>query len=240
MIPFVLIWIGSSLLADCRKATPAQIQPIDSTDTVTPTPVRKSWLALGDSYTIGQSVSVLERFPAQTIDSLFQRGLFINDLTYIAATGWTCNALESTIQSRSAELRPPYSIVSLLIGVNDQYPLRDTFGYREKFTRLLAKSIELAGNRTDRVFVLSIPDYSVTPFAQGSDTTLIRQQLDRYNIINKEESYRYGVSYTDITPSTRQARYDRTLLAYDSLHPSGKEYAKWAQLLAPKIRQVFN
>lgn len=235
-----LLLLSGTLLTDCRKSDPAPIQTVDTTDTVPPAPERKRWLALGDSYTIGQSVPELERFPAQTIDSLFQRGLFINDLTYIAATGWTCSALESTIDSRMATLQTPYAIVSLLIGVNDQYPYRDTFLYREKFTRLLGKAISLAGNRTDRVFVLSIPDYSVTPFAQGNDTTLIRQQLDRFNAVNKEVSYQFGVSYTDITPSTRQARYDKTLLAYDSLHPSGKEYAKWAHLLAPKIRQVFN
>ena len=142
-------------------------------------------------------------------------------------------------QHRATPSQAPYSIVTLLIGVNDQYQTRDTTGYRERFTRLLNTSIALAGNDRRRVFVLSIPDYSVTPFARGLDTAAIRRQIDWFNSINRSVTLENNISYTDITPSTREAAIDKTLLAQDSLHPSGKEYAKWAARLAPLMKQVL-
>ncbi len=132
-----------------------------------------------------------------------------------------------------------YNVVSLLIGVNDQYQQFDTGGYRTDYTQCLQKAITLAGNKTDHVFVISIPDYSITPFAAGSDTAEIRRQIDEFNAINKEVTLSYNISYTDITPLTREAKTDASLIAGDGLHPSGKEYAKWAELLAPEIEKVL-
>ena len=133
----------------------------------------------------------------------------------------------------------PYDVVTLLIGVNDQYQHFDTGGYRIHFTQCLQNAIALAGNKKDHVFVLSIPDYSVTPFAANSDTAQIRKELDEFNAINKEITLSFNISYTDITPLTREAKNDASLIAGDGLHPSGKEYAKWAALLAPEIEKVL-
>jgi lysophospholipase L1-like esterase len=195
------------------------------------------WLALGDSYTIGQSVKEEERFPAQTISILKSNNLLFKTPEYIATTGWTTINLLDGIKTQKPQ--GPYDVVSLLIGVNDQYQHMDTGGYRPHFIQCLEKAIALAGNKTDHVFVVSIPDYSVTPFAQNSDTAQIRQQLDEFNAINKEITLSYNISYTDITPLTREAKNDASLIAGDGLHPSGKEYAKWAAALAPEIEKVL-
>jgi lysophospholipase L1-like esterase len=196
-----------------------------------------SWLALGDSYTIGQSVSDDERFPAQTISMLQSDRLHFIQPQYIAATGWTTQNLLDAIAQQISQV--PYDVVSLLIGVNDQYQHLDTAGYRARFTECLQKAIVLAGNDISHVFVLSIPDYSVTPFAANSDTAEIHKEIDEFNAINKAITLSYNISYIDITPLTREVKYDASLIAGDGLHPSGKEYAKWAELLAIEIKKVL-
>ncbi len=165
------------------------------------------------------------------------KNLFFKTPEYIATTGWTTLILLNAIASQNPQ--GPYDVVSLLIGVNDQYQHMDTGGYRIHFTQCLQQAIALAGNRTNHVFVLSIPDYSVTPFAQNSDTMQIRKGIDQFNSINKEITESYQISYTNITPLTREAKNDASLIAGDGLHPSGKEYAKWAALLAPEIEKVL-
>ena len=196
-----------------------------------------SYLALGDSYTIGQSVGEDDRFPAQTIALLKNENKLVKQPQYIATTGWTTLDLLDAIQKQN--LQGPFDIVTLLIGVNDQYQHMDTAGYRLHFTECLNKAIALAGYKKDHVFVLSIPDYSVTPFAQTSDTMQIRKELDEFNAINKAITLSYDISYSDITPFTREAKTDASLIAVDGLHPSGKEYAKWAAVLAPAINNVL-
>jgi len=196
----------------------------------------KTWLALGDSYTIGQNVSEAERFPHQTANSLKQSGINIGTPDYIATTGWTTDVLLAAIQTQNPV---KHDVVSLLIGVNDEYQRHDTTGYRQRFTTLLLKSIELVNGKKENVFVLSIPDYSVTPFAAGSDTAQIRKEIDWFNAINKEVTNVYQCPYLDITASTREARYNPALLANDGLHPSGMEYKKWADRLAPMMLPVL-
>ncbi len=206
---------------------------------VTPPPggqTSKSWLALGDSYTIGQGVEEAGRFPTQTANLLRGGGININAPTYIAATGWTTTALQSAITAQQPGI---YDVVSLLIGVNDQYQTRDTTGYRQRFTVLLQKAIELTRGRPSHVFVLSIPDYSVTPFAAFSDTARIRQQIDWFNAINKQVTQQYNCPYLDITPSTREARTNPALLAPDRLHPSALEYRRWADRLSVLMLPVL-
>jgi lysophospholipase L1-like esterase len=203
---------------------------------VVTTPVKK-FLALGDSYTIGQSVAEADRFPVQTKKWLVDSGINILAPEIIAATGWPTTSLQNAIASQNPQ--GPYDVVSLLIGVNDQYQMHDTTGYRGRFLQLLNTSIQLAGNRNDHVFVLSIPDYSVTPFAQFSDTAFIRQQIDQFNSINKQVTAQRNCYYLDITPSTREAKNDPSLLAGDGLHPSGKEYKKWADRLGPMMKVVL-
>ena len=195
-----------------------------------------TWLALGDSYTIGQSVNAGDRFATQTANLLQMSGINMAVPRYIAATGWTTNNLATA----SASQNPAnHDVVSLLIGVNDQYQTRDTTGYRQRFTSLLNKAIQLANGKTTHVFVLSIPDYSVTPFAASSDTAQIRKEIDFFNTINRQVTESYAVAYLDITPGTRLAKTNPNLLAPDGLHPSKLEYKNWADRLAPLILPVL-
>ena len=187
-------------------------------------PVR--YLALGDSYTIGESVAEEERWPNQLV-ALVNSSKEI-DVTIIARTGWTTSELWQGIQA--ANPQGTYDMVSLLIGVNNQYRGYDINEYREEFRFLLEKSIEYAGGNPEHVIVLSIPDWGVTPFAWGRDTTQIAADIDAYNAINLEESQKAGVHYVDVTPVSREAVNDPTLIAADGLHPSGKMYAEWAKL----------
>jgi len=195
-----------------------------------------SYLALGDSYTIGQSVSESERFPAQTVSILRQLGVKIGIPVYIAQTGWTTANLQQAITNQNPST---FNVVTLLIGVNDQYQRVDTGTYAIRFSQLLEKAIQLAKGNKANVFVLSIPDYSATPFVATADKTRISTEIDWFNRINERVTLFNGVSYTDITPSTRQAATNASLIATDNLHPSGSEYRKWAEILAPKIKAVL-
>ena len=190
------------------------------------------YLALGDSYTIGESVSEGERWPMQLADRLQADGIHV-EVTIIARTGWTTDELWQGIQAQTIE--PPYDLVSLLIGVNNQYRGRDINEYREQFVFLLNKAIEYAGGRTERVIVLSIPDWGVTPYAEGRDRTQIAREIDAYNAVNREESLRAGVRYVDVAPASRLAVNDVSLLAADGLHPSGKMYSLWTDLAYPLV-----
>ncbi|MDQ6758109.1 MAG: SGNH/GDSL hydrolase family protein [Bacteroidota bacterium] len=197
----------------------------------------KTYLALGDSYTIGESVSSAERFPNQAVTFLRAQGIKINDPKIIATTGWTTRNLIDAINA--SPLQNNYDVVSLLIGVNNQYQGRSIDEYKTEFTLLLNRSIQYAGGKATHVFVLSIPDYSVTPFAQNSDTARIAREIDQFNAVNKTIAQQFGVNYIDITPISREAKNDPSLIAYDGLHPSGKQYKKWAELLVPLIMKVL-
>lgn len=194
------------------------------------------YLALGDSYTIGQNVAEAERFPAQTIQ-LLRATLPIDPPKYIATTGWTTTNLINAINADKPANN--YDIVTLLIGVNDQYQQMDTSGYRMRFTTLLNTAITLAAGRVGRVFVLSIPDYSATPYVQQNDKARVSREIDAFNAINKDVTLAHNIAYTDITPISKEASNDPSLVANDGLHPSGKQYAKWAELLAPAIKNSF-
>lgn len=220
-----------SLLA-CAKDKPVTTQPGNP---VNPGPL-KTWLALGDSYTIGQSVNAADRFPTQTANLLAQQGINMSVPQYIAQTGWTTVNLSSAMPS---SLPTNYDIVTLLIGVNDQYQTHDTTGYRQRFTNLLSRAIELANGKKEQVFVVSIPDYSVTPFAANNDTARIRREIDWFNAINKHVTQLFNCAYLDITPSTREAKNNTALLAADGLHPSALEYRRWANRLAPLMLPVL-
>ena len=220
------------VLISCNKKTVAPTISIPP-----PTTTAKSYLALGDSYTIGQSVDANDRFPAQTVALLKQQGINVNSPVYIAQTGWTTANLQSAITNQN----PPstFDVVSLLIGVNDQYQGLDTSGYALRFTQLLEKAIQLAGGKKTNVFVLSIPDYSATPFVPTSNKSKVTMEIDGFNAINKRITTSFNVSHTDITPYTREAATNTALIANDNLHPSGLEYKKWAEMLAPKMRAVL-
>ena len=222
------------LMAGCTKQTHTGYLPMAVNDSA-----YKSYLALGDSYTIGESVAVQDRYPAQAVSMLLNNdGVRFSTPEYIAVTGWTTGNLINSVNN-APPTRSTYDFVSLLIGVNNQYQGRSQAEYNTEFTSLLNTAIRYAGNRPSRVAVLSIPDWSVTPFAIGRDTALIRKQIDSFNVINKQITLASGVHYIDITTSTRMALTDRTLLAGDGLHPSGKEYTKWATMLAAFIKSVL-
>ena len=232
----LVIFFLSCLLFSCDKKDNPPPPPVFSPPPPPATGVKK-YLALGDSYTIGQSVPETDRFPVQTKKWLTDQGLNVSAPQFIATTGWTTTNLQSALAAQNPA--GPYDIVSLLIGVNDQYRQHDTTGYRENFSQLLNKSIQLAGGFRLHVFVLSIPDYSVTPFGQNLDTALIRLQIDQFNVINKEVTLQNNCQYLDITPLTREAINDPSLIAIDGLHPSAKEYRKWADLLGLLMKTVL-
>ena len=197
------------------------------------------YLALGDSYTIGESVDESARWSNQ-LSALLSPHLEGEDIeiTVIAKTGWTTAELWQGIQAR--EITPPYDLVSLLIGVNNQYRGLDIEEYRGQFVFLVNKAIQYAGGDADKVIVLSIPDWGVTPFAHGRDAGKIASEIDAFNAINKKETENAGAHYVDITPISRETVNDPSLIAPDGLHPSGKMYAMWAEKVLPIALNIFS
>ena len=194
------------------------------------------YLALGDSYTIGESVPAEERWPNQLAQLLAADNMQI-EVTIIARTGWTTSELWQGIQAE--RIHPPYDLVSLLIGVNNQYRGYEINEYRDQFDFLLKKSIEYAGGDANRVLVVSIPDWGVTPFAFGRDPEQIAKDINGFNSVNRDMSEKSGVHYSDITPVSREAINNPLLVAPDGLHPSGKMYAMWAEQAYPIVREIL-
>lgn len=198
-----------------------------------------SYLALGDSYTIGESVEEFDRFPVQLVTQMRLGDYLVSDAKIIARTGWTTDELQSAIDQAGIQ-GTTYSIVSLLIGVNNQfrgYPIKD---YEAEFLSLLKQAIVFAGGDQSRVFVLSIPDYGVTPFGKQRGEEEIAQEIDEFNAVNQAISTNLAVNYIDITDISRVAKTDSTLIADDLLHPSGKMYSQWVERLYAKVDEVLN
>ena len=195
-----------------------------------------SYLALGDSYTIGEQVSFADNYPNQAVQLLRREGFEFQAPEIVARTGWTTDELQFGINNRV--FLPVYDFVSLLIGVNNQYRGRSIEEYKTQFEELLKQAILFAHNRPQRVVVLSIPDWGITPFAAGSDRQQIAREIDAFNAANKAIANQYHTYYIDITPGTREAATDNSLLAADGLHPSGKEYSRWAARIAAYFRSV--
>ncbi|MBI5913740.1 MAG: SGNH/GDSL hydrolase family protein [Bacteroidetes bacterium] len=203
---------------------------------VVPDTTALTYLALGDSYTIGQSVSVAERFPEQLADSLRLAGHEVGHVRIVAKTGWTTNELQTGI-GKAHIADSTYSFVSLLIGVNNQYRGRSVEDYQPEFTELLNQAFAFAGGRKDRVFVVSIPDYAYTPFGNGNSD--ISEGIDAFNAANREITEALGIRYFDITPISREGLDDPMLVASDGLHPSGKQYARWVSLMLPEVKLML-
>jgi len=204
----------------------------------TPAPSNQSLriLALGDSYTIGEGVAENERWPNQLAVLLSEKNIQ-TDVTIIARTGWTTSELWQGIQADPPRGR--YDLVSLLIGVNNQYRGYDLDTYRDEFRFLLEKAIEYAGGKPEHVILLSIPDWGATPFASGRDRDEIANDIDAFNLINLDESKKMGVNYINVTLASREALNDPGFVAGDGLHPSGKMYAKWAKLVLPVAIRIL-
>jgi lysophospholipase L1-like esterase len=192
------------------------------------------YLALGDSYTIGEAVPEPTRWPVQLAGLLQSRGVAVGAPEIVARTGWTVSELDAGIDA--AAPHGPYDLVSLLIGVNDQYRGRSAAAYQLVFAGMLRRSIGFAGGNASRVIVLSIPDWSVTPFAlrSGRDVARVAQEIRQFNEVNRAETHRTGARYVDITPVSQQAAGRPALIAPDGLHPSAAMYTEWAKLTLPE------
>lgn len=194
----------------------------------------KTYLALGDSYTIGEKVLVEENFPNQTV-ALLNGKLSIPQI--IATTGWTTDELDAAITAANITT---FDIVSLLIGVNNQYRERTVNNFEIEFEHLVQRAIAFANNNSTHVVVLSIPDWGVTPFAEGRDREKIAREIDAYNLVCKIAAQKFNTHFIDITTAQRVDGNKEEFLAADKLHPSGKEYTKWAKRLAEKINEIHS
>ena len=199
--------------------------------------INYSYLALGDSYTIGEQIPFAENFPNQTVQILRKSGLAFCAAEIIAKTGWTTDELSNAIENTS--ILENYDIVSLLIGVNNQYRGRSATEFKIEFEHLLQKAIQFSGNRPYRVVVLSIPDWGVTPFAEGRDRKQVAEEIDVYNDVCKKSAAAFKTNFINITTSQREDSSKTDFLAADGLHPSGKEYKKWAAELANAILKAL-
>jgi lysophospholipase L1-like esterase len=189
------------------------------------------YLALGDSYTIGEGVEAGERWPVRLAALLRARGIAVADPEIVARTGWTTDELDAAIDE--AAPRGPYALVSLLIGVNNQYRGGAEPIYRNEFAGLLRRAVGFAGGDASRVVVLSIPDWGVTPFAEGRDRARIAAEIDAFNAAARAITVEAGARWVDVTPASREAGADPAMLVADGLHPSARQYERWARLALP-------
>lgn len=199
---------------------------------------QSKYLALGDSYTIGEGVQDTERWPVQLVGSLREQAWMVDRPKIVAQTGWTTGELSEAIIR--AGLIPSFHLVSLSIGVNNQYRGLSLDSYQVEFRQLLHVAIQLAGNEPGRVLVLSIPDWGVTPFAAGKDRLAIAAEIDAFNELNRIETAIQGAHYINITPLSRRAAGDASMIAHDNLHPSAKMYAGWVRLILPFAIQALS
>ena len=200
--------------------------------------MRRRYLALGDSYTIGEGVGEEDRWPVRLSAALVASGIPLSEPHIIARTGWTTAELLEAIASASPPPPPIHDLVTLLIGVNDQYRGYGVTAFRSGFEPLLARAIELAANDPHRVVVVSIPDWSVTPFARADPRgrAAIAAELDAFNEVTQQLATASGAAFVDVTGDSRRAADDSTLLAADSLHPSALMYESWVQSILPAAR----
>ncbi|MEO8802754.1 MAG: SGNH/GDSL hydrolase family protein [Rudaea sp.] len=198
------------------------------------------FLALGDSYTIGESVPASARWPVQVVDALAVRGIKLSGPEIVAQTGWTTDELSAAMDAHT--FHPPYALVTLSIGVNNQYRGRNLGNYRNEFQHLLERAIKLAGDHPQHVIVVSIPDWGVTRFGAGSgrDTKQIARELDAYNAANAKISARLGARYVDVTGISRNAGAAADMLTGDGLHPSVAQYKLWVDAILAQAQSVLS
>ncbi|MBD8526964.1 SGNH/GDSL hydrolase family protein [Pseudomarimonas arenosa] len=199
-------------------------------------PIR--YLALGDSYTIGEAVAESERWPMQLAAALRRDGIELATPRIIAKTGWTTDELSAAMDT--AEPLGRWDLVSLLIGVNNQYRGRDLPEFEQQFEGLLLRAMALVGGHPDRLFVVTIPDWGVTPFAEGRDRSEIGKQLDAFNAAVQRIAGRHDVKVVDIAPISRLRGAEPAMVASDGLHPSGKLYTLWTERAIPVVRDLLS
>lgn len=225
------------ILTSCEQNRSEYIVPVspNSNPIVNPNPnpaEELTYLALGDSYTIGESVDASQRWPVQLTALLKKAGYNYKDPRIIATTGWTTDALEAAIDQ--ANIQEKYNLVTLLIGVNDQYRGRNVESFRTNYIKVLDKAIALANNNPNNVIVVSIPDWGVSPFAASRDRDKISQEIDLYNSVKNEETIKKQVRFINITAISRQALNNELYIADDNLHFSGAMYKLWADEILSK------
>lgn len=195
--------------------------------------ITPAFLALGDSYTIGEGVSPRDRWPSQVVAAVRETGIDLAEPQIIARTGWTTDELNAAIDA--ADPKGTFEVVTLMIGVNDQYRGHDARNYRSSFARLLRRAIRFAAGEPGRVLVVSIPDWGVTPFAEGRDRARIAAEIDAFNAINRDETQKAGGRYADITPASRQGA---SMVTADGLHPSAEMYTQWTATILPLVLAI--
>jgi lysophospholipase L1-like esterase len=196
-----------------------------------------SFLSLGDSYTIGESVAEQDRWSVQLAAMLREKGVDVAPPDTIARTGWTTAELAEAIHNSGNV--DTYDLISLLIGVNNQYRGQPLNHYRSELRALLQTAIRFAKGKPGRVIVLSIPDWGVTPFARDRDQARIAAEIDAFNAVCREEAHKAGVSFFDITPLTRQVGEDPSQVASDGLHYSGRQHRRWAEMVLPEVMELL-
>lgn len=196
-----------------------------------------NYLAIGDSYTIGEGVPVHQSFPYQLVQLLRKENFPVNAPEIIARTGWSSDELLAAV--KRYKFLPAYDFATLLIGVNNQYRHKEVMQFKIDFENLVRRALALVGDKKSHLIVLTIPDYSVTPFAAHMDTEAISKDIDVYNSLITALCLQYKLPLVNITPSTRKAADNETLVAADKLHPSAKEYAKWAKKLLPLCTKLL-
>jgi len=198
--------------------------------------VTRRYLALGDSYTAGEGVSAGEGWPIQLAASVREAGVPFGDPDIVAKTGWTTVELLAAIDALSPPFRDHCDLVSLLIGVNDQYRGLGARVFRDGFVKLLSRAVSYARNDPSRVLVISIPDWGVTPFAKTDPRgpLAIAKEIDEFNTLIQGEARKASARFIDVTPASREAARNRALLAVDGLHPSPLMYAEWVRLILPE------
>ncbi len=197
-----------------------------------------TYLALGDSYTIGENLKQQDSFPFQLVSILSKSGIDFTPPTVIAKTGWTTSELLAAIDR--TKLKSSYDFVTLLIGVNNQYRNESLSTYKIEFDKLLNLAIGFTGKHPWHVMVVSIPDWGTTPFAEGRDKVQIAKEIDSFNEVNKRISDQYNVGYLDITARSRADGMKPQNLTSDLLHYSPVEYTHWASEIADRISKVFS
>lgn len=237
---FLLLFLIATIFG-CGKTTvdPAAVLTTTTTPTPTPAPTGPAidFLSLGDSYTIGQGVAEADRWSVQLAQLAQVKGINLQAPDIIARTGWTTGELQAAIAA--ANVQKTYGLVSLLIGVNNQYRGMPLEAYQADFRALLKTAIHFAGDRPGRVVVLSIPDWGRSPYALGRDQAKIGAEIDQFNAVARQESQLAGVAFVDITPLTRNAAGDASQFTMDGLHYSGTHMRLWAELALPVVQGLL-
>lgn len=230
IILMAIILFACNTPEDMPGLTDTELQKTESADQ---NKAQYTYLALGDSYTVGQSVSPSKSFPAQ-LEKLLEKNLKVKITTeMVATTGWRTDNLLDGIASR--QLTHPYDFITLLIGVNNQYQGRPFSQYEEEFPKLLELALQLSGNDSGKVIVVSIPDYAYTPFGENRGREHISRDIDKYNTFAEKTAQQYNITYVNITDITRKGIDQPELVANDGLHPSGEAYTTFASRIAPFV-----